>query len=194
MKAVYALAQDRNIPVHIDGARILNAATALGVDVKEISACGDSVNVCLSKGLCAPLGSILAGSKTFIAKARKNRKLMGGGLRQAGILAAAGIIALTEMTARLAEDHKNARYLAERLEEIGSCQVLRERLDVNMVFFTLPESIISESALVEGLSNEKIKVNGLEDGEYRFVTNNGVSLEDIDRVVNTMKAMIADYS
>lgn len=194
MKAVYALAQDRNIPVHIDGARIFNAATALGVDVKEITACGDSVNVCLSKGLCAPVGSILVGSSAFIAKARKNRKLMGGGLRQAGTLAAAGIIALTEMTVRLAEDHMNARYLADRLEEIGSCQVLRERLDVNMVFFTLPEAIISEAALIEGLGNEKIKVNGLEDGEYRFVTNNGVSREDIDRVVQTLKALITDLS
>lgn len=194
MKAVYGLAQGRKIPVHIDGARIFNAAVALGADVKEIAACGDSVNVCLSKGLCAPVGSILAGSGAFIARARKNRKLMGGGLRQAGILAAAGIIALTEMTARLAEDHENARYLADRLEEISSCKVLRERLDVNMVFFTLPESIISEAALVEGLANEKIKVNGLEDGEYRFVTNHGISLEDIDRVVQVMKALIADLS
>lgn len=191
MRDVYAMAVHRNIPVHIDGARIFNAAAALGVDVKELTACGDSVNVCLSKGLCAPVGSILAGSSAFIALARKNRKLMGGGLRQAGILAAAGIIALTEMVSRLPEDHDNARYLADRLEEIESCRVLRERLHINMVFFTLPEAVISEAALVEGLYKANIKVNGVEDGEYRFVTNHGVSRQDIDRVVETMKALIS---
>lgn len=190
MKAVYQMAQSRSIPVHIDGARLFNAAIAIGADVKALAACGDSVNVCLSKGLCAPVGSILAGSADFIRTARKNRKLMGGGLRQSGILAAAGIIALTEMTARLAEDHELARYLADRLEEIPSCHVLRDRLDVNMVFFTLPESLISESALIEGLNREKIKVNGLEDGEYRFVTNHGVSAEAIDKVIHTMKNLI----
>lgn len=190
MQAVYHLAQSKGIPVHIDGARIFNAAAALSVDAREVAACGDSVNVCLSKGLGAPVGSILVGKQDFIVKARKNRKLMGGGLRQAGILAAAGIIALTKMVSRIGEDHKNARYLADRLEEIESCHVFRNRLDINMVFFTLPEAAISESALVAGLSNEGIKINGQEDGEYRFVTNYGVSAEDIDKVIAAMKRMI----
>lgn len=189
MKAVFTLAQSKNIPLHLDGARIFNAAVALGVDAKAIAAYADSVNVCLSKGLCAPVGSILAGSQAFITKARKNRKLMGGGLRQSGILAAAGIIALTEMVDRLSEDHKNAKYLADRLEEIDGCHVLRERLDINMVFFTLPESLISESALVDGLLSEHIKVNGQEDGEYRFVTNNGVTTADIDKVIEVIKKL-----
>jgi threonine aldolase len=189
MKAAYALAQAKNIPLHLDGARIFNAAVALGVEAKDIAAYADSVNVCLSKGLCAPVGSILAGSQAFITKARKNRKLMGGGLRQSGILAAAGIIALTDMVERLSEDHKNAKYLADRLEEIEGCHVLRERLDINMVFFTLPESLITESALVEGLFAEHIKVNGQEDGEYRFVTNNGVTTADIDQVIEVMKRL-----
>ncbi len=190
MKAVYQLGKSRNIPVHLDGARLFNAAVALGVDVKELAAYGDSVNVCLSKGLCAPVGSIVVGSSVFINKARKNRKLMGGGLRQAGILAAAGMIALTDMAARLDQDHKNARYLAHRLEEIESCHVLKDRLDINMVFFTLDESVIGESALIEGLMNEKIKINGIEDGEYRFVTNYGVSTEDIDKIIDVMKNMV----
>lgn len=190
MREVYHLAQSKQIPVHLDGARIFNAAAALDVNVKDIAACADSINVCLSKGLCAPVGSILVGSNEYISKARKYRKLMGGGLRQSGILAAAGILALTEMTSRLSEDHKNARYLADRLEEIESCHVFRDRLDINMVFFTLPESIISESALVEGLVKEKIKINGMEDNQYRFVTNDGVSAEDIDKVVETMKNLI----
>lgn len=194
MKAVYLLAKSKGIPVHIDGARIFNAAVSLGVDVKELAACGDTVNVCLSKGLCAPVGSMLVGSYDLILKARKNRKLMGGGLRQAGILAAAGIIALTEMASRLGEDHKNARYLANRLEEIESCHVYRDRLDINMVFFTLNESVISESALITGLNSEKIRINGQEDGEYRFVTNYGVSIEDIDKVVQTAKNIIVNFS
>lgn len=189
MKAVYNLAQARAIPLHLDGARIFNAAISLGVDAKAIAAYSDSVNVCLSKGLCAPVGSILLGSHAFIAKARKNRKLMGGGLRQSGILAAAGIIALTEMVVRLSEDHNNAKYLADRLEEIEGCHVLRERLDINMVFFTLPESLITESTLIEGLFAENIKVNGQEEGEYRFVTNNGVTTADIDKVIEVMKRL-----
>lgn len=191
MREVYLLAQSKQIPVHLDGARIFNAAAALDVNAKDIAACADSINVCLSKGLCAPVGSILVGSSEYISKARKYRKLMGGGLRQSGILAAAGILALTEMTSRLSEDHKNARYLADRLEEIKSCYVFKNRLDINMVFFTLPESIISESALVEGLLKEKIKINGMEDNQYRFVTNDGVSAEDIDKVVETMKNLIS---
>lgn len=194
MTAVYHLAKSKDIPVHLDGARIFNAALALGVNVKDIAALADSVNVCLSKGLCAPVGSILLGSNDFIQKARKNRKLMGGGLRQAGILAAAGIVALTEMALRLSEDHYNARYLADRLEEIESCHVYRDRLDVNMVFFTLRESVISESALIEGLNSQKIKINGQEDGEYRFVTHYGVSIEDINTVVQTVKNIIVNYS
>ena len=194
MEAVYALAQSQNIPVHIDGARIFNAALALGIAAKDIAAQGDSVNVCLSKGLCAPVGSLLLGTEKFNKKAQKNRKLMGGGLRQAGILAAAGIISLTEMVTRLEEDHQNARYLANRLEEIDSCSVFRDRLDINMVFFTLPESVISETTLVSGLLEKNIKISGQEDGEYRFVTNHGVSSEDIDWVIESMKTLVSRFS
>ena len=192
MKAVYNLAMSKGIPVHLDGARVFNAAACLDTDVKNIAAYADSVNVCLSKGLCAPVGSLLVGTMDFIEKARKNRKLMGGGLRQVGILAAAGIIALTEMASRLSDDHKNARYLADQLEKIELCHVHRDRLDINMVFFTLPESVISESALIEGLNIEKVRINGLENDEYRFVTNNGVSIEDIDKVIQIMKNLIAN--
>lgn len=190
MQAVYEIASANSIPVHLDGARIFNAATALKVDVKDITALCDTVNVCLSKGLCAPVGSILAGKKSFIDKARKNRKLMGGGLRQAGILAAAGILALTEMTRRLDVDHQNAKYMANRLEEITGLAVLRDRLDINMVFFTLSQDIVTEESLIDGLKECNILINGIEDGEYRFVTNNGVTKEDIDTLIECMKSII----
>lgn len=190
MQSIYDVARQTGIPVHLDGARLFNAAVALGHPVTALAACADSVNVCLSKGLCAPVGSIVVGTEAFIRQARKNRKLMGGGLRQAGVLAAAGLIALQNMTDRLQEDHAHARILAERLETIEGLHVLRDRLEINMVFFTLPETVISESALTEGLLAAGIRVNGMEDGEYRFVTNHGVSREDIDRVVEQMIALI----
>lgn len=118
LQEVYRMAQQKGIPVHMDGARIFNAATALGVDVKEIAACADSVMFCLSKGLCAPVGSMLVGSKEYIDRARRNRKMLGGGMRQCGFLAAAGLVALDVMTKRLGEDHENARYMAQRLQKM----------------------------------------------------------------------------
>lgn len=194
MQAIYELAHDHDIPVHLDGARLFNAALALGVNAKEIAQFSDSVNVCLSKGLCAPVGSLLLGTESFIKKARKNRKLMGGGLRQAGILAAAGIIALTDMVDRLESDHQNARYLANRLEEIESCVVQRDRLDINMVFFTFVESVITETELVNGLLQKNIKISGQENGEYRFVTNNDITSDDIDLTIDTMKGLVSRFS
>ncbi|HBD65179.1 MAG TPA: threonine aldolase, partial [Clostridiales bacterium] len=118
LNEIKKIGEKHGIPVHMDGARIFNAAVSLGVDVKEVAACCDTLMFCLSKGLAAPAGSMVAGSKAFIDRARKYRKLMGGGMRQVGLLAAAGIIALEKMTERLGEDHENAKYMAERLSEI----------------------------------------------------------------------------
>jgi threonine aldolase len=190
MRKAKALATAYGIPVHMDGARLFNAAIALGVEPKEIAACTDSVMVCLSKGLCAPVGSMVAGSAEFIGRARKCRKLMGGGMRQIGILCAAGLYSLRHMVARLADDHANARYLADRLEEIKGLKVDRDCLDINMVFFALGEDIVTGKALVKGLLERGIKING-GPGEYRFVTNQGVGREDIDIVVKGMKEIIS---
>lgn len=190
MLGVKRLAEERGIPVHMDGARLFNAAIALGAAPKEVAACADSVMVCLSKGLCAPVGSVVAGSADFIARARKCRKLMGGGMRQVGILCAAGLYALRHMVDRLADDHANARYLAGKLEEIPGVQVDRDCLDINMVFFTLPESIISGEKLTAELLARSVKING-GPGSYRFVTNQGVNKEDIDTVIGAMKEIIA---
>ena len=183
------IAERHSLPVHMDGARIFNAAVSLGADVKEVAACCDTVMFCLSKGLAAPSGSMLAGSKKFIDRARKNRKLMGGGMRQVGILAAAGIIALEKMPLRLHEDHENARYMAQKLSEIPGVQVIEDRLDIDMVFFTMGEDVIPENILIEKLYEKNIKVSGAEDGEYRFVSHIGVTREDIDYVISSMKEL-----
>ncbi len=190
LKAIKEIANRYNIPVHMDGARVFNAATALNVDVKEITENCDSVMFCLSKGLCAPVGSILAGSKAFIDVARKNRKLMGGGLRQAGILAAAGVIALEKMADRLHIDHENADYMARKLSEINGINVDFSRRDINMVFFTIDEGLVEDKVLVDSFLDAGIKINGIEDGEYRFVTNNGITQEDIDFTVNKLKEIV----
>ncbi len=190
-KDIKEIANEANVPVHLDGARIFNAAYALNVDVKEITKYVDSVMFCLSKGLAAPIGSILAGDKEFIEKARKNRKLMGGGLRQAGIIAAAGIIALEKMVRRIDKDHKNSKYLAKGLSEINGIEVKFDRNDINMVFFKLPNNIINEDKFIKGLLKKNIKINGMEDGEYRFVTNKDVTREDIEFVLEEIKKLIA---
>lgn len=189
LKEIKQIAERHSLPVHMDGARIFNAAASLGIDAKELAACCDTVMFCLSKGLSAPAGSMVAGSKTFIDRARKNRKLMGGGMRQVGILAAAGIIALEKMTLRLHEDHKNAKYMAEKLTEIPGVEVIKDRLDIDMVFFKMGEDVIPEKVLVEKLYEKNIKINGSEDGEYRFVAHIGVTKEDIDYVINCMKEL-----
>ncbi len=190
LQEIKKIAEKHSIPVHIDGARIFNAATSLNVDVKEIAECADTVMFCLSKGLAAPVGSMLAGSKKFIDKARKNRKLMGGGMRQIGVLAAAGIIALEKMTLRLEEDHKNAKYFAEELSKLPGVNVKFDRTDIDMIYFEMGEEVIPEKKFIEKLSEKNIKVNGMEDDEYRFVTHVGVTKSDIDFVIKCMKEIM----
>lgn len=182
MKKVYEVARSHGVPLHLDGARIFNAACALGVNAKEIAKYTDSVMFCLSKGLGAPVGSMLAGTKEFIERARKGRKLMGGGMRQVGFLAAAGIVALEEMIDRLCEDHQNARFLAESLDKFSEIEVKKERLQINMVFFRFINNV-DNSAFISYMLENGIKVNPPESGTYRFVTNKDVSKENIDFVL-----------
>lgn len=181
MKEVYSIARERAIPVHLDGARIFNAAVSLGIDAREIASKADSVMFCLSKGLGAPIGSMLVGTKDFIARARKGRKIMGGAMRQAGIIAAAGIIAIEKMIDRLGEDHENARYLAKKLGEIEGVEIMRDRLDINMVFFKLDSG--RPKAIVEELHRQGIKINPPEGDEWRLVTNLDVSRSDLDTFI-----------
>ncbi|MFA7572201.1 MAG: low-specificity L-threonine aldolase [Lutispora sp.] len=190
MKKIFEIAKHHQIPIHLDGARLFNAATALGVSAAQIVQYTDSVQFCISKGLCAPIGSMLAGTKAFINKARKNRKLLGGGMRQAGILAAAGIIALEKMTKRLEEDHENARYLGKRLLEIPGVELDLEKIHINMVFFKLNRPSFNPDVLVSKFFEKGIKINGEEGGLFRFVTNNDVSKKDIDFVIDSMKEIL----
>lgn len=187
MDEIYTVAKKYNLPVHLDGARVFNASASLNVDVKEITKYCDSIMFCLSKGLCAPVGSVLAGSKEFIAKARKKRKLMGGGLRQAGFLAAAGIVALNDMTKRLNEDHENAKLLASELNKLPEINVNLDNVKINMVFFSFKDNSIDTKNLVKFFLENNIKINDAENGLMRFVTHYWVTKEDIYRIIHTMK-------
>ena len=191
MKDIYNVAKKYNLPIHLDGARLFNASTALNVDVKEITKYCDTVMFCLSKGLCSPVGSILAGSKDFIDKARKKRKLMGGGLRQSGFLAAAGIVSLEVMSKRLKEDHDNAKLLAEELNKIPEIEVDLHNLKINMVFFSFKDKNINTEELVRHFLENNIKINDVENGLMRFVTHYWVTKEDVYKIVKTLKDFLS---
>ncbi|CCQ94498.1 L-allo-threonine aldolase [[Clostridium] ultunense Esp] len=189
MEDLYQVAQKSHIPVHLDGARLFNAATYLKVGAKEIAQYTDSVTFCISKGLCSPVGSLLCGSKEFIKKARKMRKLLGGGMRQAGVLAASGIISLEKMVDRLEEDHENAKYLANRLNEIEGFFVDMDKVQINMVFCQIKIKDFNSHEFVQVLLEKGIKVNDDED-IIRFVTNNDVNRKDIDYAVDCIKKYV----
>jgi threonine aldolase len=185
MDAVYDLAKSRGLNVHLDGARLFNAATAPGVSAAEVAARADSVMFCLSKGLCAPVGSMLAGGRDFIAAARKKRKVMGGGLRQAGVLAAAGLIALGEMTERLHQDHENARELARLLSAIPGVSLDPSTVEINMVFFRAKVAGDQEAfaqGIVAAMRERGILINPPAEGEFRFVTHYWIDRERVRAV------------
>jgi len=189
MAEVHKIAKENNIPIHLDGARLFNAATFLGVDASEICQYVDTVQFCLSKGLAAPIGSIIAGSKEFIAKAKRNRKMLGGGLRQSGIICAAGIIALEDMTKRLYIDHQNADYFRAQLGELKGFEILDGK-DINLVFYKLDSKVYDHDKLVSELKEKNILVNGDEYGTGRFVTHHGVTKDDIDFVIDTINYLV----
>jgi threonine aldolase len=190
MKTVAVLARARGLKVHLDGARIFNAVVALGADVKEFAQHVDSLSFCLSKGLAAPVGSIVCGSKEFIGEARRNRKVLGGGMRQAGIIAAPGIVALDKMIARLAEDHANARRLAEGISEIKGLRIDLSRVKTNIIYFDVTNEEISVEQLQAGLEQRGIKALPTSPGRFRMVTHYGIDEADIDRTVAALKEVV----
>lgn len=186
MKEASDAAREQGVAIHLDGARLFNAALALGVDAKEVTKYADSVMFCLSKGLCAPIGSMLCGTKEFIEKARKMRKILGGGMRQAGVIAAPGIIALQIMTKRLHEDHDNAKYLAQKLLEFQFIELNKENVQINMVFFSIKKEGLQTDSFTKYMLENGVKINSNEGNNYRFVTTNDIDKSDIDKVLSLM--------
>jgi len=173
------LAHRHGLKVHLDGARIFNAAVALGIPAAELAAGVDSVGFCLSKGLSAPVGSVLCGNKDFIERARKKRKMLGGGMRQAGVIAAAGIVALETMVDRLAEDHANARKLEAGLTQIRGITLAQEKIATNIVIFDLVQSF-PVAEFITKLDSHGVKVVRFGNHRLRAVTHRMVSADDID--------------
>ena len=186
METVAKLARKRGLSVHLDGARIFNAAVALGVDVKEIARHADSVSFCLSKGLSAPVGSLVCGSDEFVAEARRNRKVLGGGMRQCGIIAAAGMIALEQMVERVAEDHANARRLAEGIADIQGLSIEPETVQTNIVYFDLAHDKLTAEQFAKRLTERGVKVIQTGPARFRAVTHYGISAEDIETALTVL--------
>jgi len=180
MAAVRQVADTHGLAVHLDGARLFNAAVALGVDVSAIAAQVDSVQFCLSKGLAAPVGSLIAGSASFIKEARHIRKMVGGGMRQAGVLAAAGIVALETMVERLAHDHANARRLVEGLADIAGYRVNPDAVQSNIVMIELEGLGADYDAVGAALEAEGVKISRMSTRRFRAVTHYGIDSSDID--------------
>ncbi len=186
-----ALAARHGMPMHLDGARAFNAAAALGISLAELAAPATSVMFCLSKGLCAPVGSMLAGSQDFIDEARRVRKLLGGGMRQAGILAAAGIVALREMVDRLPEDHALARRLADHLANTPGIAIDPTVVETNILFFRLADATRDVAAFTAALAHEGVLMSGFPDGRIRAVTHYGITADAIDRAAAAIARTLA---
>ncbi|HOA65111.1 MAG TPA: low-specificity L-threonine aldolase [Coprothermobacter proteolyticus] len=189
VKAISDIAHSNGLSVHMDGARIFNAQVASGIPASEYAKYADSVMFCLSKGLCAPVGSMVVGSKDFIDRARKNRKMLGGGMRQAGILAAAGIIALTKMVDRLQEDHDNAKLLAVKLQELGY-GVNPEEVETNMVVVDVTPTGKDVHTVEKELKTRGVLANANSPKTLRLVTHYGITSDDAIKAVEVFADII----
>jgi threonine aldolase len=190
LRQARSVADNYQLGLHLDGARVFNAAVKLAVDVREITGPFDTVSVCLSKGLAAPVGSVLCGSKTLIDRARRWRKMVGGGMRQAGIIAAAGIIALEEMVERLSDDHENALRLAKGFSQVPGIKVDLDTVQTNMVFFDLDESLANKFGPF--MAERNIIIGGGY-SSIRAVTHYGINADDIEFAVESARACSAKF-
>jgi threonine aldolase len=190
IRSVAEVARRHGVKLHIDGARLFNAAAALGVAARQLAEDADSVSFCLSKGLAAPVGSLVCGTRGFVAEARRARKVLGGGMRQAGVLAAAGIVALDEMTDRLAEDHANARRLAEGLAGLGGLSLDPGRFKTNIVYFDVTRKGSTAHELVAALDREGVRMLASGPGKIRAVTHYEVTAKDIDYTLKVMAKLM----
>lgn len=190
MKEISEITYQHNLRFYMDGARIFNAAVALKIDVKKIAKYVDNLMFCLSKGLSCPVGSLLVGSSEFIEIARKNRKVLGGGMRQAGIIAASGIIALEKMIDRLEEDHRNARFLAEELSKINGIQINLNRVQTNILYYDISSLGLSADIFVSKLEEKGILALAINENKVRMVTHRGIQGEHITKTIEIIENII----
>ena len=190
MKAVGDVARRHGLKIHVDGARIFNAAAALDLPAARLAADADSVSFCLSKGLGAPVGSVVCGNQEFISEARRARKILGGGMRQAGVLAAAGIVALNEMVDRLADDHANAHRLAEGLAEMPEISIDPDQICTNIVYFEVDRKDMAVEDLLKRLNDSGARMLPVGPGRIRAVTHYHISSDDIDYVLEVFAKVL----
>jgi len=197
--AVAEVAHGAGVPVHLDGARLFNAAVALGRPASEFARHADSVTFCVSKGLGAPVGSVVCGGPEFVARARRVRKMVGGGMRQAGIIAAAGLVALERMVDRLADDHANARRLAEGIARLPGLRVDLARVQTNIVIVTVERpggptaAAAAANQLVAGCAARKVKLHAIGPASIRCVTHKDVDAEDIERALEALRELTSRW-
>ncbi len=191
LKAIREIADRHEVKIHFDGARVFNAIHATGIPVKEYAKIGDSLMFCLSKGLSAPVGSMLTGPKDFIDYARRVRKALGGGMRQVGVLAAPGIVALTEMVDRLKEDHVRAKKLALAIQDLPGIDLNPDHTDTNIVIFGFNHAKISIPEFLARLKDHEILALATTGGRIRFVTHNDIGDKDIEKAISAFREILA---
>jgi threonine aldolase len=192
MQEIAERSHERGLAVHLDGARIFNAAIVLKRDVAEIASLFDSMMFCLSKGLCAPVGSIIAGTREFIDRAVPVRRMLGGGMRQVGVLAAASLVALEKMTGRLEEDHANAQVLAKGLAEIQGVDIDPERVQTNILVFDLADTGESTAEFAAKLKQRGVLANGISTTEMRMVTHKDISRSDCEVALGAIREALGE--
>ena len=186
------IAKKHNIPIHLDGARIFNAAIALNKSVDELTKDCDSVSCCLSKGLSAPVGSVILGNKNFISKAKSLRKALGGGMRQAGLIASAGIFSLDHMINRIKDDHSNAKILAGKLNLIKNIEINLNQVHTNIIFIYNRDKTLSNQDMLLSLEKNNIKIDYKGNSKFRLVTHSGFKKEDINTVIKVFRKIFKD--
>tara|TARA_B100000424_G_C22936906_1_gene498512 strand:- start:1351 stop:2385 length:1035 start_codon:yes stop_codon:yes gene_type:complete len=186
------IAKKHNISIHLDGARIFNAAIALNKSVDELTKDCDSVSCCLSKGLSAPVGSVILGNKKFISKAKSLRKALGGGMRQAGLIASAGIFSLDHMINRIKDDHSNAKILASELNLIKNLEINLNQVHTNIIFLYNRDKTLSNQNLLLSLEKNNIKIDYKGNSKFRLVTHSGFRKEDINAVIKVFRKIFKD--
>ena len=190
LAALSEVAKAHSLAVYMDGARIFNAAVGLNVDVKEFTRHVDNLMFCLSKGLSCPVGSLLVGTREFIEKARKNRKILGGGMRQAGIIAAPGIVALEKMIDRLKEDHENAKLIAEKVAKIQGVKLDLARVQTNMVTFDIENTEVADDLFLSKLKENGVLALAQSKHRIRLVTHYGITKKDAQKTAATIEAIL----